>query len=167
MKEIKRRIFSKKNQLNNRGEARDYGKLFERVKGTYVGNLVIRDPFCGIVGNPRDSLKKFLKCIREIVPNLEKVTIYCKEQHFKDERYQPSYVVQKELSEDLRIDFPQLKDIIVNVIPFSHARSFHDRSLEFAVINSDGGSEKFHYDLSGGIDYLVDKRRDTKVYFYK
>jgi hypothetical protein len=147
-------------------QPRKFEEYFEPVAGQHVEHLQIRDPYCGIAGMQRESLVRFLKSLAEICTELSKITIVCKEQSFKDDRHQPSYVVQKELTERLNSEFPSAKNI-VHVYPFSSGKSFHDRSLEFEVIDGDGVSASHHFDLSGGIDYLVDSKRATKIYWYK
>lgn len=54
----------------------------------------------------------------------------------------------------------------VCVASFYKHRQFHDRSIEFKIIAKDGTSSRQHYDLSGGIDYLMDTKATTTVYRY-
>lgn len=147
-------------------QARIFQDYFEPVVGQYIEHLQIRDPYCGIVGSQRDALVNFIKILSELCCEIKKVTIFCKEQNVKDSRYQPSYVVQKELKDKLDLEFPSLK-IFVNVYPFGSGRAFHDRTLELEAIDSNGESTKHHFDLSGGIDYVMDARKATKIYWYK
>lgn len=147
-------------------QPRKFEEYFEPVAGQHVEHLQVRDPYCGITGMQRELLVKFLKAVDGICAELGKITIVCKEQRFKDDRYQPSYVVQKELRERLISEFPSSK-IIIHVYPFSSGKSFHDRSLAFEILDNAGLSTAHHFDLSGGIDYLVDEKRATKIYWYK
>jgi len=147
-------------------QPRKFDEYFESFVGQHVEHLQIRDPYCGIQGLQRESLVVFIKKLVEISLEISKITIFCKEQNSKDDRHQPSYVVQKELSEMLKSEFPSLKTI-VHVYPFKSGKKFHDRSLEFIVLGSDGASTSHHFDLSGGIDYLMDVKRATKIYWYK
>ncbi|PNU19689.1 hypothetical protein C2E25_11340 [Geothermobacter hydrogeniphilus] len=150
-----------------KGAPREYAQIFDPIKEQYVQNLTIRDPYCGIVGFQREALIRFLATIIEIAETVEKVTVFCKEQHFKHERYQQSFILQKELSGQLKDRFPSIKKFVVNVIPFTHAKGFHDRFMEFEVVSADGCTDKHFFDMSGGLDHLFDPRRDTTVYYYK
>ena len=147
-------------------QQRNFSDYFSPFEGQHVEHLLIRDPYCGVTGIQRDTLVRFLKILSEICGEINKVSIFCKEQNIKDDRHQPFYVVKQELSERLSAEFPLLKTII-NVYPFNSGKSFHDRSLQFEVIDSEGLSTSHHFDLSGGIDYLLDARRATKLYWYK
>lgn len=149
----------------NEGDPRPFEEIFASVKDQYVLNLVIRDPYCGVEGKQRQFLGDFIELIQRLSAEVEKVTIYCKEQNPNEDRHQPVYIVQKNLSEELIKRFANIK-IIANVFPFSRARGFHDRSVEIQISDSNGCSELYHYDLSGGLDYLLDVRRGTKVYYY-
>jgi hypothetical protein len=148
------------------GESRDFDAYFEPIKDQHVEHLLIRDPFCGIKGFQREALISFLETMVSMADKLGKITIYCKEQHLKDDRYQPSYVMQKEVKDILNSRFSDIK-VFVNVYPFSAGKGFHDRSLEFSIVDASGCSESHYYDLTGGIDYLMDKRKSTKLYCYK
>ena len=148
------------------GDARNLDEYFEPIKNQHIEHLIVRDPFCGVEGKQREFLISFLNKLNGITKETQKITIFCKEQNSKDFRYQPSYVVQREMSEKLSSLFPGV-NMFINVYPFLAAKGFHDRSLEFVVIDDSGCSETHHYDLSGGIDYLMDSKRATKVYWYK
>lgn len=55
----------------------------------------------------------------------------------------------------------------VDVRQFKKARQFHDRTIDIVMIDESGVSTKFRYDLTGGIDHVMSKGRDTKVYRYE
>jgi superfamily II DNA or RNA helicase len=148
------------------GENRNFKEYFSSIIGSHIENLVVKDPFCAIEGLQRNSLVNFLKKISSMAEKVEKITVFCREQNQNDKRFKPCYVVQKETSALLNEEFPSVK-AFVNVYPFSARKSFHDRSLEITSVNADGCSEKIYYDLSGGIDYLMEKKRETKIYYYK
>ncbi|MFK5925774.1 MAG: DEAD/DEAH box helicase [Desulfuromusa sp.] len=148
------------------GETRQFDIYFEPLKGKHLQNLIINDPYCGVAGRQRDALIRFLSIIEELSSTIEKVTVVCKEQSSKDERHEPFYIVQKSLTEALKVKFPQTNPI-VHVKPFSHARGFHDRSMEFIVIDESGCATSHHFDLSGGVDTLMEARRETIIYRYR
>jgi hypothetical protein len=60
-------------------------------------------------------------------------------------------------------------DVIPNieVRQFKKARQFHDRTIDIVMIDDAGVSTKYRYDLTGGIDHVMSKGRDTKVYRYE
>ena len=43
-------------------------------------------------------------------------------------------------------------------------RTFHDRELSFDCADASGCEVTHRYFLTGGIDYLIDERSDTKVF---
>jgi hypothetical protein len=148
------------------GENRDIDAYFEPIKDQHLEHLLIRDPYCGIEGFQRETLINFIEKIITIANKIEKITVFCKEQHYKSDRYQPFNIMKKAVEDILNSKFSDIK-AYVNVYPFSAGKGFHDRSLEFAIVDGSGCSESHHYDLTGGIDYLMDKRRSTKIYWYK
>ena len=149
------------------GQARQIKEIFEAVQGKYVSNLVIFDPYCGIAGRQRQILDTFIENIKTLASVVKKVTIFCKEQSKKNQQYQSFTETQKELTEKLKNSFTDIEKIVVNVRPFSHARGFHDRSIQIDIIDDSGCSETHHYDLTGGLDYLFDSRGKTTVYYYR
>ena len=148
-------------------EIRDFDQYFYPIKEQYIQNMIIRDPYCGVEGYQRESLITFIEMTQNLSSEIEKVTIYCKEQSSKDERHQPFYLVQKSLTEDLNKRFSSIKMFVVNVIPFTYGKSFHDRTIEFVLVDSTGCAEIHHYDLSGGIDHLLNVKRGTTIYYYR
>ena len=57
--------------------------------------------------------------------------------------------------------------IEINVVHGKATWKFHDRTIDIEVIAEDGTSTKYRYDLTGGVDHLLTKGRDTKVYRYQ
>jgi hypothetical protein len=43
-------------------------------------------------------------------------------------------------------------------------RTFHDRELSFEAVDQSGCGATHRYFLTGGIDYLLDERSDTRVF---
>ena len=138
--------------------------VFGHLQGSYINSLKISDPYCG--ANPRNQslLKAFLKSMIETASKVERITIVARELSEKDERWIPFNEVHKQLVKVLA-GFPVQVD--VNVRQFRKARQFHDRTMNLVVIDDSGCSKHYHYDLTGGIDHLMDKGRDTKVYRYE
>ena len=44
------------------------------------------------------------------------------------------------------------------------SKTFHDRQIDVMTVSSDGCDELHRYFLTGGIDYLMDKGAETKVF---
>ncbi len=149
------------------GQARQINEIFDEVQGKHISNLIIRDPYCGVAGRQRQVLSDFIKKLKDLAAEIGKVTISCKEQNKRDDRYQPFFEVRNELMAHLTNGFPDIDKIIVNVHPLSHARGFHDRSIQVDVVDDAGCSETHYYDLTGGLDYLLDSRGGTTVYYYR
>jgi hypothetical protein len=110
---------------------------------------------------------KFIEIANTLSLEIEKVTIFCKEQSPKEARYQPFYILKKNLEETLVGSFKDISKFIVNVVPVTHARKFHDRSIEFVLIDSTGCSISHHYDLTGGLDHFFNVKRATTIYYYR
>ncbi|OQY18626.1 MAG: hypothetical protein B6I36_06510 [Desulfobacteraceae bacterium 4572_35.1] len=148
------------------GEKRQFDAYFEPLKGQFLENLIVRDPYCGVEGRQRDALIQFLSIIDNLASVLKKVTVICKEQRSKGSKDERFYDVQKNLTEALKEKFPETQPV-VHVKPLSYARGFHDRSLEFIVVDEKSGcSSNHHFDLSGGIDSLINIKNETTIHRY-
>ena len=44
--------------------------------------------------------------------------------------------------------------------------SFHDRVIDLTIIDTNGESRQYRYDLTGGVDKLLSKGEDTKAFRY-
>jgi hypothetical protein len=100
----------------------------------------------------------------ETASKVERIVIITRELSEKDDRWIPFNEVHSQLENVLK-DIPA--KIEVNVRQFRRARHFHDRNLDIVIIDDSGCSKHYHYDLTGGIDHLMEKGRDTKVYRYE
>ena len=76
------------------------------------------------------------------------------------------YKVKELLTGALVEAFPAL-EAVIHVHNFKTSRVFHDRTLDFHVVDSDGCAVTHRYDLSGGIDFLMDKQAATKIFKYQ
>lgn len=148
------------------GEVRNFKEYFAALEGAHIEQAVIKDPYCGTGDIQRSYLLGLLKIISELAGNLKNVTIHCREQNFKDQRYLAPYKVKELLNGALIEAFPAMKPV-VHVHNFKTNRVFHDRTLDFHVIDAEGCAVTHRYDLSGGIDFLMDKQAATKIYRYQ
>ena len=62
---------------------------------------------------------------------------------------------------------PLIKNVSIEIHAFRDKRNFHDRSVDIRMLGADGASALHKYDLSGGIDKLMDVNAATKVYRYE
>jgi DEAD/DEAH box helicase/Helicase conserved C-terminal domain/Domain of unknown function (DUF1998) len=142
------------------GISRDLDLVFAAVGGLYVDKLVIKDPFCGV---QRNALCEFVKFIKSKVEMLSRVEVYCRELHAQDKKYESPTQMRVRIAELLQ-GFASSVDVYV--ASFYKHRQFHDRSVEFRILTGDGVSSSQHFDLTGGIDYLMDPKVATTVYRY-
>ena len=77
----------------------------------------------------------------------------------------PNFIPRDELA---RIVEKELKflglSLAVNVL---RATSFHDREIHLTLVNKDGTSNQYRYDLTGGVDKLRSKGEDSRVFRYE
>ncbi|WP_273363763.1 hypothetical protein, partial [Simplicispira suum] len=143
--------------LKNRGDS--------ALKGLHIKSLTVRDPYCGTERN-RPRLKQVLSFLKGHVGELHRVDVYCSEVKERQRdgtdyianRIEVAYQVERVLS-DLGID---KGDALVKELGGN--RSFHDRELTFDAVDESGCSSTHRYFLTGGIDYLLDERSDTRVF---
>jgi len=148
------------------GEERNFKEFFAVLEGAHIEQAVIKDPYCGAGEVQRAYVLDLLKIIASLAGNIKNLTVHCREQNFKDLRYMAPYKVKELLNGAFVEAFPSLKPVI-HVHNFKTSRVFHDRTLDFHVIDADGCSVTHRYDLSGGIDFLMDRKSATKIYRYQ
>jgi hypothetical protein len=61
---------------------------------------------------------------------------------------------------------PFIKSVDIETHSFKNKNVFHDRSVDIKMID-DGSSVTHKFDLSGGIDKLMDIKSETKVFRYE
>lgn len=146
------------------GARRSLPDVFAAVSG-HVKRFTIRDPYCGTVQN-RHRLKQILAFINERVSTIERVEVYCSEvkqrerdgSDYVEHRFDVARNIEK-LIEELGIARGE-----AYVKELGRNRTFHDRELKFETVDDAGCSVTHRYFLTGGIDYLLDERSDTKVF---
>lgn len=147
------------------GAPRSLPDLFAAVRGAYVKCLSIRDPYCGTQQN-RLRLKQILSFLKEHVSDLECVHVYCSEvkqrerdgTEYVEHRFDVARHLEKLIDE---VGVPRNEAFVKEV---GRNRTFHDRELTFETVDQTGCSATHRYFLTGGIDYLLDERSDTKVF---
>ena len=146
------------------GQSRDLNVYFKELSEEYVEKMIIMDPYCGAGRRQINALVDFIKQLKKLVGSIEKLTVHCREMHHKNENWQPPQTVRRELYKVLK---PMHDNVEVLVSEFNKSRHFHDRTLDFTIIGVDGCSITHRYDLTGGIDILMDGSKDTKIYRYR
>lgn len=145
-------------------QRRDLKKLFQSLAGAEVLKLNISDPFCGTKRH-RPTLKRFLSEVLAIPKSVASVEVSCREARADDDNYEHRFHVKAAI-EDLLEDFgPRDIEVVVqdNRTP---TRVFHDREIVVEIMTSDGSTTQERYFLTGGLDYLMNPRSDTKVFRY-
>ena len=150
-------------QLSAR-ETRDFNAIFVAIKDTYIEEIIIKDPFCGSPDWQRSHLIEFVGVLVKLAKEVEKIVIHCRELHYKDANYESSYLIHDGVEAALK---PLIEDISIEIHSFKDRKEFHDRSVDIKMLAADGSSVLHKYDLSGGIDKLMDVRSATKVYRYE
>jgi hypothetical protein len=146
------------------GQPRIIRDIFSPLKGAFVEELTVKDPYCGAKRNI-PSTTNFMKELQKLPSECKKVAVVCKEESYGSNSYTSPQEIYKNLQNQLSPLYAseQLKIIVRD---FIRSRKFHDRSIIAKVITSDGETNTHRFDLSGGIDHLLDDRRDTKIYYY-
>ena len=147
------------------GASRPLAEVFAAIKGQHVKSLVIRDPYCGTERN-RQRLKQLLRFLKAHVSDLERADVYCSEANERQRdgtdyvanRLEVAYQVERVLDES------GISKGEAFVKELGRNRTFHDRELTFVAVDQSGCTSTHRYFLTGGIDYLLDERSDTRVF---
>jgi hypothetical protein len=147
------------------GQKRDLKKYFSQVQDAYIEKIEIKDPYCGASNRQIELLATFLKFFKIFSGTLKAVHIKCKEQNFKNYNYKAPNLIKNALIERI---FQEINSKpVIQVVPFSQGKTFHDRSVIITTIDEQGESAKHIYDLSGGIDLLMDDQKNTLLFYSK
>lgn len=146
------------------GEKRKFDTYFKYIKSAYIEKLEINDPYCCAGEENTLRLCNFINSIRDSVSNIDQFTIKCQELHYKDNNYEPVHKMKARIYPSIEKEI-QIK-FKLEIIPFKYAKNFHDRSLVLREINKTSGEQLTHiYDMSGGIDKLLDDRNKTLLVY--
>lgn len=148
-----------------KGMARNFDTLFSPIKNEYVEDMHLEDPYACISKN-RSITVDFFKKLLGIAGSIEKITVISKSVRSDDINYEQEHIMRLSTEESLKI----LGISKINVIVFQNyspqGKALHDRTLKITTKNKLGETKHHFFDLSGGIDFLMDKTRDTKIYYY-
>lgn len=148
----------------NAGTTRDLKTIFAPVLGAHVKEMMVRDPYCGAESN-RKNLKQFLAEIRAMSDTIEHLTIHCKENRDSRDGHVEFYA-DIERHVDGIITSVGIENRDVTVAPLKGAgRTFHDRQVDITTVSPDGCETTHRFFLTGGVDYLMDDRTETRVFY--
>lgn len=57
------------------------------------------------------------------------------------------------------------RDVVV--LQLKEGRGFHDRELDIEEVTKDGCNITHRYFLTGGVDYLMDSRAETRIFYIR
>jgi hypothetical protein len=142
------------------GEQRNHSAIFAQFKDAYVDKLVIRDPYAGKEQSV-NAIQKFLDFASIDAQNLESIEVKCKviSSHSEKRAY------ERDLKKVLE---PVCDNYEINIASRQSNVDFHDRRIEASIIDETGSTYTCVYELSGGLDRLLDwKRRESTVTVYR
>ncbi|NOV23416.1 DEAD/DEAH box helicase [Cupriavidus necator] len=147
------------------GEPRKLSDIFAPLKGAYVKRLEIRDPYCAAPANV-GRLEEFLKYVRSVAASIEYLNIRCRETKERDGYVEFYLDVERRVDDFVSAMGFEKRD--VEVIPLKRSsKSFHDREVDIVTVAEDGCEEAHRYFLTGGIDYLLNERVQTRVFYLR
>jgi len=148
------------------GEERDLSIYFAVIEKGHLENLIIRDPYCAADIRHLKSLNDLIGFIQSYALKIEKIILHSRELHYMDKNYIPPYRMTQKIEESLKMKYPKL-EVVVHIHPFKSNKVFHDRSIDFTLVDTSGCSTTYRFDLLGGIDRLMDRDASTKIFRYE
>ncbi len=149
----------------SRGSDRHLGKIFAAIQLAHVKKIEIRDPYCGTVTSA-GKLKSFLAYMHSAANTVDELYVRCRENKDKD-GYVEFYLDVERRVNDLLEPLGFLKRN-VEVVPLKGGgKPFHDREVDITTISAEGCEELHRYFLTGGVDFLMDDRNETRVFYIR
>ncbi|AXW64658.1 hypothetical protein CJO94_24125 (plasmid) [Ralstonia solanacearum] len=147
------------------GAPRQLDEIFFALRGAYVKSLEIRDPYCAAPANV-GSLEALLRHAKSAAAVIEYLNIRCRET--KDRTGYVEFYLDVERRIDGLVKVLGFDKRNVEVIPLKRSsKSFHDREIDIKTVSEDGCEEVHRYFLTGGIDYLLNERVETRVFYLR
>ena len=147
------------------GESRNLDDIFAAVKGAYVKCLEIRDPYCAAPANVR-RLETFLQYARSTAGSIENLKIRCRETKERDGYVEFYLDIERRMDGVIQeLGFERWE---VEAIPLKRSsKSFHDREIDITTVTEDGCEQVHRYFLTGGIDFLLNERVQTRIFYLR
>lgn len=141
---------------------RDY---FAAVIGKGIETITIRDPYCGAGPSQITALVELVRFFVSEAEKIGRLVVHCRELSWRDKKYQPRQTIQSNLEKALRQIYKGQLQVLVR--EFQKSRGFHDRTIDIVLVDADGCGVEYRYDLTGGIDFLLNAAKATKVFCYR
>ena len=148
------------------GDPRTPALWFAPIAGQAVSSITIKDPYCGAGATQTAALIDLVDFLVATAAKVERLVVHGRELRNRDPNYRPRHVVARELTDALRTVYPG-SNLLSLVHDFQKSRDFHDRTIDIALIDQDGCEVEYRYDLTGGIDFLLDPTKATKLFCYR
>lgn len=145
------------------GTPRDIRAIFAPVAGAYVKEMMVRDPYCGAEPN-RKRLKLFLTEMKAIADTIEHLTLHCKENKDRDGHVEFYRDIERHVDDIISSVGIEKSDVTVAPLK-GGGRTFHDREVVITTVSSDGCEMTHKFFLTGGVDYLMDDRKETRIFY--
>lgn len=144
------------------GTARNLADVFAAIRGVHIKRLAIRDPYCGSSVNRR-RIGELVRFLLSHASAVDKVDVYCSETKTRDGEIEFKHDIARALEKLLSEAGVASSDAFVRELKGS-SRGFHDRELRLEVADGSGSDVTHRYFLTGGVDYLLNERSETRVF---
>lgn len=148
------------------GDPRVPADWFSAIAGQSISCITIRDPYCAAGLEQMAALVDLVGFFVGAAANVDRLVVHGRELRLKDPNYRPRHIATRELTESLRKVYPG-KSLLVHIQEFQKSRHFHDRTIDIALVDQDGCEIEYRYDLTGGVDFLLDPSKETKLFCYR
>lgn len=148
-----------------KGTSRNLEHIFAPISGAYIKSLEIRDPYCATLPSV-GKLVKFLNFIQSSASTINELKIRCRENKDRDGDTEFYLDIERRL-DDVVKNAGYLKRDIEVVQLKGAGKSFHDREVDFVTTTADGCDTTHRYFLTGGVDFLMDERSETRVFYVR
>lgn len=148
------------------GDPRSPADWFSAIAEQSISCITIRDPYCAAVADQMAALVDLVGFFVGAAANVDRLVVHGRELRLKDPNYRPRHIATRELTESLRKVYPG-KSLLVHIQEFQKSRHFHDRTIDIALVDQDGCEIEYRYDLTGGVDFLLDPSKETKLFCYR
>lgn len=146
-----------------KGDLRPFSDIFAVAKGAHIKELAVRDPYCGARPNEQ-ALSAFLRLIQSYATAIDYVSVHCKE--VRDRDGEVEFYLDVERRVDGLISGLGLEQRDVTVLRLKgNNRAFHDREVDIVTVTADGCDEKHRFFLTGGVEYLMNKEAETRIFY--
>jgi hypothetical protein len=150
------------------GQPRDFKAMFSDIAGRSV-RLQIEDPYLASGDRNRAAMADFLLTLQELDVDINSLTLAWRSPRpgsksgYVEERPEDQ---QRNLSERLRKI--GLGTAVVHLKPrMSRLSHFHDRVVTAILDGDDSGVTSFRWDITSGIDNLMERDRQCSVFLTK